>query len=243
MCTSSLRKSVREKIAGATRTVKVRVLDCFRAHSRNHKVRAKNNKINPLAFRSSSGALATQFCLLTCAVFGLLRTLRGPTNKIQPFCSISQSGRRQKTTPNTLARRTIRTKVYIATASWCGHCKTLKEAIFMGMTKNGLHSSVDELLQKKNNTKNPEELSSLRTEFSNLLMQNGTLKLYEDNENMVVLLETGNRQNKEIVELIKPEAYPTYYAVKNSEVKSLEVKTLRDYFQWLNDILQTAQQA
>ena len=113
----------------------------------------------------------------------------------------------------------------------------------MGMTKNGLHSSLDELLQKRNNTKNPEELSSLRTEFSNLLMQNGTLKLYEDNENMVVLLETGNRQNKEIVELIKPEAYPTYYAVKNSEVKSLEVKTLRDYFQWLNDILQTAQQA
>lgn len=150
---------------------------------------------------------------------------------------------------NAFALSKMKTIVYVATAQWCGHCTRLKYSILMGMGMTRNDEPLNELLKLKQRKKSSDvyENELLLKKYSKLLLERGTFTLYEDNNLVIKLLETESEQEqaKNIVSLLRPSAFPSYYAVyANSEIKEFNAsppnKDSRSYSDWLDDIIGSA---
>ena len=149
---------------------------------------------------------------------------------------------------NAFASSRSKTIVYVVTVQWCGYCTQLKHSIFMGMGMTQNDESLYKILKKRKNlSAGVDERKTLLSEFSNLLLQRGMLTLYEDNNVVIKLLdaETEAKQIQSIVSLLRPSAFPTYYAVyADSKVETFNTappnNNSRSYSDWLDDIIGSA---
>ena len=148
---------------------------------------------------------------------------------------------------NAFASSKMKTIVYVATAQWCGHCTRLKYSILMGMDMTRNDEPLNEILKQRKKSSDVYENELLLKKFSKLLLERGMLTLYEDNNVVIKLLETKSKQKQveNIVSLLRPSAFPTYYAVYvNSDVKEFSAshpnKDTRSYSDWLDDIIGSA---